>query len=397
MREVNTDIVIVGAGIAGLWMLNTLSKQGYDVLLLEAESIGSGQSVKSQGIIHGGIKYALNGVLSQASDAIKGMPARWRACLTGEGELDLRGVTTLSDAHYLWSQGSLAAKITSFFAKKAMSGRVDSIDKNDYPKVFAHPDFKGNLYKLNEIVLDVPSLLKVLSEKQRQRILQIDTADCQWDRDHAGNITAVSCLKEGIKINAQRFVFAAGQGNAAILKQLKMSKPEMQLRPLHMAMVTHNTNLPIYAHCIAASSKPLVTITHHINSDGSYTWYYGGDIAETGMGRDSQQQIIAAKELTAKILPWVTLENARWSTLHISRAEPKQSGLSRPDAAYCHSEKNYLVTWPTKLALTPDLGDKVSELFSQQQLKAQYRADLEITASIKSPPISAPAWSDTGR
>ncbi|EPJ51776.1 MAG: hypothetical protein OFPI_16660 [Osedax symbiont Rs2] len=394
MREVHTDIVIVGAGIAGLWMLNTLSKQGYDVLLLEAHSIGGGQSVKSQGIIHGGVKYALNGVLSQASDAIKDMPARWKKSLEGSGELDLRGVTTLSDAHYLWSQASLAAKITSFFAKKAMSGRVDAIDQADYPEIFAHPDFKGNLYKLNEIVLDVPSLLKVLSDKQRQRILQIDTAHCQWDKDLSGNITALSSLKEDIKITAQRFVFAAGQGNAAILEQLQISQPKMQLRPLHMAMVTHSTNLPIYAHCIGASSKPLVTITHHINSDGSFTWYYGGDIAETGMQRDNRQQIVAAQQLTAKILPWVKLENARWDTLQISRAEPKQSGLTRPDAAYCHSDKNYLVTWPTKLALTPDLADKVSDTFSRQQLKAKYRADLDITASIKPPPISAPAWGD---
>ena len=393
MREINTDIVIVGAGVAGLWMLNTLSKQGYDVLLLEADSIGGGQSVRSQGIIHGGIKYALNGVLSQASDAIKEMPARWRACLKGEGDIDLRAVTTLSDAHYLWSQGSLAAKITSFFAKKAMSGRVDNMAKADYPQIFQHPDFKGNLYKLNEIVIDVPSLLKVLSAQLQQRIVQLDTTNCSWHKDSAGNIMSVRCSEQAIQINAQRFIFAAGQGNATILAQLNIDKPQMQLRPLHMAMVTHTTNLPVYAHCIGASSKPLVTITHHINSDGSYTWYYGGDIAETGVQRDRGQQIAAAQQLTAKILPWVKLQNAHWSTLRISRAEPKQSALSRPDSAYYHSENNYLVTWPTKLALAPDLSDQVCELFSQQQLVALNKADLNITSNLKTPPLAKPVWS----
>ena len=71
-----TDIVIFGGGIAGLWLLNRLRQQGYDVILLESDALGGGQSLASQGIIHGGLKYALNGVLSPASSAIAQMPER---------------------------------------------------------------------------------------------------------------------------------------------------------------------------------------------------------------------------------------------------------------------------------------------------------------------------------
>lgn len=393
MNELNTDIVIVGGGIAGLWMLNSLSQQGYDVLLLEADKLGSGQSVRSQGIIHGGMKYALNGVLSQASDAIKDMPERWRNCLTGDGDIDLSQVTQLSDAHYLWSQRSLGAKITSFFAKKSMSGRVDSVAKSDYPAIFDHSAFKGNLYKLNEIVLDIPTVLKTLAAPYQSRILQIDTQQCEWQQQ-GSEIRGLFDPKQELRISAQRFIFAAGEGNQAILDQLAIAQPKMQLRPLHMLAVTHNTELPIYAHCIGASSKPLVTITHHNNTDGSYTWYLGGDIAESGIERDTQQQISAGKKLIQDLLPWVTLDNPQWQTLRISRAEPKQSSLSRPDAAFVQSADNHIVCWPTKLALAPDLSDKVQAALAAQNVTAKYHASPELLANLQQAAVSQLAWED---
>ena len=97
----NTDIAIIGGGIAGLWLNAQLRQQGFNTLLIEHNTLGGGQSVKSQGIIHGGAKYALHGALTGSSEAIADMPERWRKALQGEGELDLRGVRLLSDAHYL--------------------------------------------------------------------------------------------------------------------------------------------------------------------------------------------------------------------------------------------------------------------------------------------------------
>ncbi|MGB1237239.1 MAG: FAD-dependent oxidoreductase [Pseudomonadales bacterium] len=392
MKTVETDIVIIGAGIAGSWMLRRLLDSGYDALLLESASAGAVQTTRSQGIIHGGIKYALNGVLSQASDAIKDMPARWRQCLQGEGEIDLRGVTQLSDAHYLWSQQSLGAKITSFFAKKAMSGRVDAVHRDDYPQIFCDPAFKGNLYKLNEVVLDVPSVLEQLLAPVADRVLQLDSGNCIWEKSQTGDIEALVCEEHQVRIRAQHFVFAAGKGNQAILDELGITQPKMQLRPLHMVAVSHTVDLPIYAHCIGASSKPLVTVTHHPHGDGRYTWYLGGDIAESGIDATPAQQIERAKQLMAKLLPWIDLSTANWQTLRIERAEPKQNSLSRPDAAFCHAQDNYIVAWPTKLALAPDLADKVLQNFHTQQLQPRYCAELSKLETINRAQIAAPLW-----
>src|SRR5690606_14944511 len=54
----HVDICILGGGIAGLWLNARLRQQGFSTLLIEPAALGGGQSTKSQGIIHGGTKYA---------------------------------------------------------------------------------------------------------------------------------------------------------------------------------------------------------------------------------------------------------------------------------------------------------------------------------------------------
>ena len=70
---IKPDIVIFGAGIAGLWTFHSLKKMGYDVLLLERESIGGGQTIASQGIIHSGLKFSLAGKVNKLAKSISAM------------------------------------------------------------------------------------------------------------------------------------------------------------------------------------------------------------------------------------------------------------------------------------------------------------------------------------
>lgn len=384
-QALSTDVLIVGGGIAGLWLHARLRQLGYASLLVEHASLGGGQSVKSQGIIHGGAKYALHGALTGASEAIADMPRRWREALSGNGELDLRGVRVLSEAHYLWSPGTLAGNLTSFFASKAVRGRVDQVKGEHLPPALQHPKFKGKVYRLAELVLDVPSLIARLAELAGDSLLAAERIEPLREQQ-----TLAGLRVDGREIRAQRIVLSAGGGNAELLKQLGISQPTQQLRPLHMVLAKGPALKPLYAHCLGGGPKPRVTVTTHPAADGQWVWYLGGDLAEAeGVARDEAEQIKAAQKEMADLLPWVDQSATQWATLRVDRAEPAQSGLVRPDNAFLAEQERLLVGWPTKLALAPDFADRVLTALKRDAIQPGQHAALP---ELPRPAVATPVW-----
>ncbi|WP_137975096.1 FAD-binding oxidoreductase [Pseudomonas sp. F(2018)] len=386
-HSLSTDILIVGGGIAGLWLNARLRRLGYSTLLVERASLGGGQSLKSQGIIHGGAKYALHGALTGASEAIADMPRRWREAVAGHGELDLSGVRLLSESHYLWSPGSLAGNLASFFASKAVRGRVDQVKGDQLPPALQHPKFKGKVYRLAELVLDVPSLITRLAELAGDSLLAArEIAPLRENGELAG------LQVDGCEIRAQRIVLSAGSGNAELLASLGLEQPRQQLRPLHMVLVKGPSLKPLYAHCLGGGPKPRITVTSHPAADGQWVWYLGGDIAEAdGVARDEAAQIRTAQKELGDLLPWIDLSSARWATLRVDRAEPAQSGLVRPDNAFLAEQGRLLVGWPTKLALSPDFSDRVVAALRRDGIQP---AAGEPLPELPRPPLARPVWEE---
>lgn len=401
VQPINVDIIIIGGGIAGLWLLNRLRALGYNAILFEQNRLGCGQTVASQGMIHGGIKYTLGGAFTSIYETIANMPSHWRSCLAGQGDVDLSRALVLSDRMYLWSSASLGSKLSTFFASRATRGRVKAVARHERPAVFQDKAFNGKLYRLEEIVVDVPSVVSALAENYRDAIFKIDWQSAKFvqasEGEGEGGVNALQINHDDqvLIIRSQRFIFAAGEGNENLLQLLSMSQPEMQRRPLHQVLVKHDYPHPLYAHCIGTSPSPRLTVSSHATSDGKWIWYLGGGLATKGVEQTESNLIATAKQELRDLLPWIDFSQAQWACLRINRAEPKQGDFLLPDVAFARScdNTNIIVAWPTKLTLAPNLATEVVGLLQQQQVSPRYPG-LNLLAGLPRPEVARPFWED---
>ncbi len=388
------DIAIVGGGVAGLWLLNRLCKSGYNAVLLEHKALGSEQTMASQGMIHGGIKYTLGGALSGASQAVADMPEHWRKCLSGQGDVDLRGARVLSDHFYLWSGASVTSRMATFLGSKATRGRVEHVAAAERPALFQESRFKGNLYKLVDMVLDVPSVVRALADNYRERIFLLDWQQATWAQLANGD-TALNLndANQPWQLQAGAFVLCAGQGNAQLLADLGAAQPQMQRRPLQQVMVRHHHPHRFYGHCLGAESVPRLTISSHPCGDGSQVWYLGGSLAERGAQQNASELIARAQRELTELMPWVDLGNAQWATLNVDRAEPLQRNFARPDQAFARWASNcanVIAAWPTKMTLAPNLADQVVKLLADRGCSGSGLQAVDL--ALPAPPLAATPW-----
>jgi len=377
------DAALIGGGIAGLWLLARLRQQGYSALLIENRQLGAGQTLCAQGIIHGGAKYHLGVQASALATAIAAMPTRWRQCLRGAGDVDLRAARLLSDHQYLWAPRAPGARLTAFFASRLMRARMAKIAPPDYPPALRFPQFQGVVYRLEEPVVDVASVLAALAAPHEQAMMRHEGALLP---DSAGELTLSYAGQSSLTLRPRCLIFTAGAGNAAL------PWVSSQSRPLHMVLARGPALPgPLYAHCLGTSDTPRLTITSHSDAQDRLIWYLGGGLAEEGVTRDHATQIAAARRELAALLPWVDWAQVELASFTVARAEPRQAQGRRPDSLEVQMHGRSLAAWPTKLALAPMLADHLEKRLAELGITPQPLADSAL-ADWPRPPIAVPPW-----
>ena len=348
MKDIDCDIIIVGAGIAGLWTGRLLRQAGYNVLILAGQAIGADQSIAAQGMIHGGQKYVLGGNSSAHAAAIAAMPAHWDSCLAGAGDIDLRAVEILSPQQIMWPAGKFMAGMASFAAAKLVQAATRKLAKADWQEILrTQPGFTGPVYALPEKVLAMKSLLAALAQNLRPRIVQARAESTRAD----GTVVLAGKI-----LRAQIIVNAAGSGNA----WLPPIKPSTQSRPLRQVMV-QSMPWPIFGHGIIAHPKPRVTITSHPDGKGGYIWYLGGGIAERAANLPADAAIISAKSELAAIFPALNWSDKLWATWHGNRAEAASMDGHLPEGPVCQQTGQVITAWPSKMTFAPALAAEIMQ------------------------------------
>lgn len=375
MSTTKTDIVIFGAGIAGLWTFNRLKNMGYDVLLLEKESIGCGQTIASQGIIHSGLKFAIAGKVSNLAQSISAMPQKWRNALNGEGSVDLSSAKALTDSQLLLIPQGILGGITKIVTQKILGDSVHEIPQDKWPEEIKQSGFRGTVIFMDEIVLDMPTIIRGLAEPYRNCIRKISKEE---------SLDPLSFLKEQ-NIEAKKIIFTSAINNHPLASQNGQDQGlETQTRPLLMGMMK-NAPYPLFAHLIGKTDKPVCTITTHKDKDGDLIWYLGALVAERKKEDNPNKVYAAAIKAFKHYLPNMDISNIVWATLPIDRSEGKSKTDGwMPDTPTIHHAEDILYCWPTKMTFAPMLGDMIVEDLKKMKITpSQQTSDFSFLPEVK--------------
>jgi glycine/D-amino acid oxidase-like deaminating enzyme len=350
---IELDALIVGGGVAGLMTLDAIHRRGGRAWLIERDALGRGQTVWSQGIIHGGLKYALGGSTGAAARAVSDMPARWRAMLDGDREPNLSAVQMRADRCAVWAAAGARSMAGLLGAKLALRTRPRRWPDDARPQPLQ--GIPGMVLSVAEPVLEPTSLLQTLAHHHAGRLLRGEVAGIDASPDGA----AVT-LQGGLVIRAAYAVLLAGEGNGQLRQLAGLSEAAMQTRPLRMVLA--RGPLPILnGHCIRGTS-PWLTITTAAGDGGERVWQIGGEVAEWGAGETAAATIRRAISDVRDALPSTDLAGTSWSTYEAPRAERAASDGGRPDQPGLIQDGRVLTGWPTKLALAPILADSIAAL-----------------------------------
>ncbi len=392
-RSLDIDVVIFGGGAAGLWTLDVLSRQGYRCVLIEKTALGTGQTVGSQGIIHGGLKYSLDGLLTQSAYQIRQMPGIWRDCLNGSSEPNLSDVALRSDGCYLWRTDSLSSRLGMLGAQIGLQVTPQSISKEARPSILK--DVPGHVAIMPEQVISPTSFIHSLGMRWADRLMHVPNDDViKFDKDSTGRVTSIRITQSTgeYELRCHQVIFSAGQGNATLREAVGLSADRMQRRPLHMTIA--KGNLPVFnGHCVDGS-KTRVTITSEVTSDGDVAWQIGGQVAELGVSMMPEQLIqLTTSELKA-VIPGFDPSCAQWSTYRVDRAEGLTPQGKRPDQPVMHLDHNVITVWPTKLAFAPSVASQLqSHLSAHVPIRPGFTlSDLELMKSFDKPKVAPAVW-----
>ena len=321
----DTEIVVVGGGIAGFFALDRLRTAGHQAHLIGCPRPGMDQTQWSQGILHTGWKYH-RGDPRPFPDLAK----TWRDMFEGNAEPKLPHEAIRTSNLRVW-------------------GDVDA-DPSLGPQVVDPPDCLGHhqVHDLEENIIDPGVVLNHLREKHHPFC-------------HHG-LVKVTRMAGGFEILTgtehiltKHLILAAGAGNEALGMMLGRPPGFMQRRPLRMYLI--RGALPdLYGH--AMQNKEVALTIHTIPcKHNERIWIIGGALAEDAPELHADEAEHRLRNALMLFLPGGLPTGCWWSSYRIDRAEKATTDGQRPDDVCVELVDGVHYVWPTKLVLAPRAAD----------------------------------------
>lgn len=382
-EAIDVDVVIIGGGIQGLWLLADLVEKGYSAVVLERMRPGYGQTGHSHVFLHQGHMYAamqgVSDVLTRVT-AVQKAHDLWKEALLPTGRL--KGLAPLTSNFYVgWTDPGKAGAFEEYCSATGIP----------YKEIFHTPLEFGTLAKMRKLYeskatcLQARELLGCLLNLRdlRKRVCCCDEVLIKTYSSSTIELVAKRGKANLLGVRSKAVVLAAGAGNERLLHNLS-SNPNIVQRSQSTKQQTIKTFMLVIRHF--DDSLPLVTgmfpefggifIVSRRDDLGRTVWLIG----------DKQRQLVPVPgEMTAfdanswfrrlkteltKLFPQLmnNAENYEWGVYEATKAETFGIDKRFPEGGvfpggyhlYKEPDKPIWLTWPTLLTFAPLIADEIT-------------------------------------
>lgn len=226
--SIDIDVVIIGGGIQGLWLLGDLLDKGYQAILLERRRPGFGQTGHSHVFLHEGHMFA-SGPKEMRQEIVKNAELVREANLLWMSALEdgrLANLKQLKTSFYVgWTNQERAF---TFYAACGLAN-IPCERVTNRPSEFGRLPMIKTFYKSEGICLEAKVLLDHLLDHDalRKRVSYCTEISVET-YDSGGFGLAVNSGSKALQVRAGSIVLSAGAGNEKLVNCL-FTKTDIRL------------------------------------------------------------------------------------------------------------------------------------------------------------------------
>lgn len=357
----NIDVIIIGGGIQGLWILNQLTKLGYSCILITDKKIGEGQSLDAQIYKHKGhfynnleIAQHLQEVEPEWDNFINNnnlKPSQKQQFLAFPNQQSAKKYTTL------WYQGGL---------------KYSAINNSQIPLFFQQGILnQGHYFDTGESCYHGHQLISKLAQPVKHLIYQGKIIGFNSSIDGFVKEVKVIINNKLFSFAPKRVVFTAGRGNQALLNQITQGNSlldnhaqEIQQLRRCQVLVIKGENLPsVTALC---PSLMFFMGCRQVGNENIWLITYGFDDPiklelNQAIPLDKLRLQECLNTLEA-VIPNIFELDLEWGLYPAVKAESVALGAGfRPNEDFVSNcgLPNVTLVYPTKLSLAPRASKKI--------------------------------------
>lgn len=366
MDEVRVDVLIIGGGAQGLWLLNDLTDKSYSAMLVERDRLGAGQTGHAHAVMHYGAYYSDVAMMRRLNSAA----TYWTSFINRTGLRPVTGQPGFAG----FGPGLCARKHQLLWDEAGLTYRR----ARSVPPILQGGEIAA-LYEVKEYGLNASDLVTAMARDVKHLIYKLDDVAEPLRFIRAGNRVVTVALSIGGRWTRVRpaYVFlVAGEGNLDLLHQMGLDRDPhrgspvlVQARRKSQMLVLRGPHLPTLAAVfpiasglqgafIASRPDPEVGGSAWLVSDHHATPFTAGASPDIEPGW--VQNLLGTLRRVAPRALHTSPLGTLWASAYTGVTSERNFGAGAHGTDYyleSFGMENLTAIWPTKLTFTPAASD----------------------------------------